>query len=166
MSFPVPEVNEASASYSRKNVVGEAIKNDSKQSQPITNDYKQITDLAVYLKAVRRVSGYLGFSVGDREFRALSMVYEWCKQFKREGGPRSKIVDWSGYTPAWRYRMQSGIGNCLDLGLLENREVRNGHILVITEKGYSVFRALEIQSQIVKDEFAGLREKPSRRAVA
>ena len=162
------EINEASELHLRAKVVGEGVKRGIKETEPFTNDYKRITDykriidLVVYCKAVRRVGGYLGLDVGDREIRALAMVWAWCWQFNKEGGPRSKIVDWSGYSKGWRQRMQSGIENCLNQGLLELKRVRNGTILKITAKGETVMNGLEVKSDIVIEEMEGKREKPKR----
>lgn len=153
----------------QSHVVGEGVNDITEKTKPFTNvykritDYKRIIDLVVYCKAVRRVGGYLDLDVGDKEIRALAMVWGWCWQFNRQGGPRSKIVDWSGYTKGWRQRMQSGLENCLNIGLLEIKQTRNGgSIIQITSKGETVLRALELKSDIVIEEFEGKREKPKR----
>lgn len=149
--------------------VGEQVKKRTKKAESFTNDYKRISDykrIADYVvnyKAIRRVGGYLGLDVGDREIRALSTVWLWCWQFKKDGGPVSKIIDWSGYTRTWQGRMRTAIRDCLNRGLLEEVAIQGGVKLVITARGNQVLKTVELMSEIVIEEMEGKREKPKGR---
>lgn len=149
----MPEINEAFIPYSSKEVVGEERNRVSDYTNAFIEKNRRIFDRVVYLKAIRRVSGYLNINVGDKEVSALGMVLVWNWQNKRsDGGPLDSIVGWSGYMPGWKRWINWGISACLDLGLLENRQVQRGQRVCITEKGMSVLRALDEMSEKVIQE--------------
>jgi len=147
------KINEALEPYRQRNDVGEGYNRVSDYTNAFTKEYGHALRLVVYSKAIRRVGSYLGLSVGEREILALSIVRTWAWQNKRvDGGALSIIVDWSGYQKGWKSKIHWGIRSCLELGLLENKEVQGGLRVCITQKGEAALKALQIMSEKVLQE--------------
>lgn len=118
--------------------------------------------LVVYCKAIRRVSGYLGIKVGDKEIIALSMIRACETHLKIHKGV-NRVISWSGYTRNWQALMRGAIEKSLANGLLENLPRNGGNRLQLTEMGKRVLDTLDLMAVNVLEEILGLREKPKSR---
>ncbi len=147
------EINEAVMPYLSKKVAGGAYIRSTDYTNVFISENKRAFERVVYLKAIRRVSGYLNLPIGDKEFSTLAMVVTWNWQNKRvDGGGLEAIVGWSGYTRGWKRWINWGFRSCLELGLLEYRPVQGGKRVCITDKGKGVLRALdEMSDKVIRE---------------
>lgn len=148
-----------------EDIAGYAIRHGVGLSKVIT----KVDERIIHAKAIRRISDYLGFSVGDAELTALGCVSTWCLIKMREGGPISSIVDWSGYTINWKKKVRHGIHRCIALGALEFVKVNGGNRLCITTKGHRILDVYDMYYQVVLNEIdqailKGRQEKQEKQA--
>ncbi len=145
------EVNEVLEPYQHKNVVGggyNALRGEFKPFESLGPDETAI----IYAKALRRVGGYLGLPIGERQILALGVLKMWSLLHNQKGGGIARIVNWSGYTRNWKAKIYSGIDDCIRLGLMENKPMTKGQRLSITIQGDRVMETLVMMYERVKEE--------------
>lgn len=126
----------------------------------------KVSDRIVGLKAIRRLCAQLDISFGVKELDALMIVDTWCMLNRRESGPISSMVGWSGYTKNWKAKVYQGIRECLQIGALEAVKTNGGESLSIAPKGRRIMSMYDACEKQVLEEYNQLLARTDRELAA
>lgn len=111
-------------------------------------------------KAIRRVGNYLDLRIGPSQVDLICAVWMWS-DVMRKGGGIKRIINWTGYSAAWKKQLYRALGECLELELLSQVKVKSGMRIITTTKGMHVLKTYNtILEQVRLEELAkGLNRK-------